>query len=141
MINKRIIVFFSLLLSCTFCFSNEIKSIKVELNQRGNEGKNIVIYDSEKEPAAYPFVIFRDSLTGWGKKNGCPKLSPLLVPNSLPSEGIYTVYITTDENNTTQKFRILNFQAMQDLQTKVYYKTDFLQYLYEYMARKYLQTL
>ncbi len=140
--KKRIITFLSLLMICNFCFSKEIKSIRVELSKKTKETeKNVIIYDSEKEPASYPFVIFRGALTGWGNKKGCKKLNPALVSKNVCSEGIYTVYVMTDESDLPQKFRVLNFEAMQDVQTHVYYKTDFLQYLYEYMARKYLKTL
>ncbi len=137
---KRIILLFSFLFLCNFCFS-EITSIRVELSPKGNEQKTINIYDSEEDNSNYPFLIFRDSLTGWGKKNGYQKYNPLFVPKNTQPEGTYIVYVITDENTLPRKFRVLNFKVMQDVQSGIYYKTDFLQYLYEYIVKKYLQTL
>ena len=68
-------------------------------------------------------------------------MNPLFVPKALQSEGAYIIYVKTDENDSLKKFRLMNFEAMQDLQSGCYYETNLLKYLYEYLARKYLQTL
>ena len=101
----------------------------------------IIVYDSEIEKKSYPFRIFCECLTGWGRRGDCKKMNPLFVPKALQSEGSYIIYVKTDENDSLKKFRLMNFEAMQDLQSGCYYETNLLKYLYEYLARKYLQTL
>ena len=124
--NKRMLIFMIFLMLCSFCFSEEIKSIKIELKP----------LDQNEQTK-----IFCECLTGWGRRGGCKKMNPLFVPKALQSEGAYIIYVKTDENDSLKKFRLMNFEAMQDLQSGCYYETNLLKYLYEYLARKYLQTL
>lgn len=139
--NKRMLIFTIFLMLCSFCFSEEIKSIRIELKTHDQNEQTKIVYDSEMDKKSYPFLIFCECLTGWGRKGGCKKMNPLFVPKTLQSEGTYIIYVTTDKNDSLKKFRLMNFEAMQDLQSGCYYETNLLQYLYEYLARKYLQTL
>lgn len=138
---KKIVVIVFLFMMSNICFSQEIKSLRIELTPRECEEKTIIIYDSEKDNSSYPFRIFQDALTGWGRKNGCKKINPLFVPKEMRSEGTYIIYVMTEDNLLPQKFKLLNFKVMQNLQSKEYYETDFLQYLYEYMVKKYIHSL
>ena len=128
---------FSFLFSC---FAEEFKSIKIELQPLCKENKAKIIYDSEINNNSYPFKIFCDSLNGWGRNGDCKKVNPLFVTKSLQPEGCYIIYVTTIQGKV-KKYRLMNFKTMQDVQTGIYYETDFLQYLYEYIVNRYLEKL
>ena len=137
--DKKSIIIALVLVFQSLAFSQEITSIKIELQTSFEEKKSIIVYDSKTSDKTYPFLIFKDCVTGWGKDN--KKLNPLFVPKNLQPEGIYIIYVETESNKLTKKYRLMNFKAMQDVETGAYYETDFLQYLYEYFAGKYIQTL
>lgn len=132
--RKHILIFCILLIISPFCFSENIKSIKIELKTVGADEKTKLIYDSESDTGSYPFLLFCDCLNGWGRKGSLKKLNPLFVPKSIQPEGSYIIYVKNAQNDLTREYRLLNFKAMQDMKTGDYYETDFLQYLYGYIA-------
>lgn len=138
--NKRTFIFVLFFILYSFCFAEEIKSIKIELHSNTQAKQIQTIYDSNSNNDNYPFKIFCDCLNGWGRKGGLKKIIPLFVPKNLPPEGVYIVYVTTSQGKN-ETYRLMNFKTIQNVRTQVYYETDFLKYLYEFIVQKYLQTL
>ena len=71
--NKRTFIFVLFSILYSFCFAEEIKSIKIELHSNTQTKQIQTIYDSNSNNDNYPFKIFCDCLNGWGRKGGLKK--------------------------------------------------------------------
>ena len=137
--NKKLLLFIIFPILYLSCFAEEIKSIKIELHTNSESNKIHIIYDSNDNNDNYPYKIFCDCLNGWGRKGGLKEINPLFVTKNLQPEGIYIIYVTTSQGKI-ETYRLMNYNTMQNVQTKVYYETDFLKYLYEFIVQQYLET-